>query len=440
MPGLDLHGIKSYCAHEHWGSIAALGTFPGGFRADIAGGVEPTRRVGLLDLLIDPYFGGNLANAGITTRTLAEALQVKDLFTLSSTDLAQLWPKIVELLRGQLLSGTFMSLRLGIRELYSIDILRPSGQDIAELDMRVGQNYTDIFSWYRRTMKKCSFSALIRPVHPEFYLKAVATTAEIEEAALMRTVLRIDPLLDFWKPESPRREALASSLGIDPADAPSWRMFINALFDLAGQRGAVGIKQLQAYSRPLAFSYRQDHEVRFRGNLTPGEVRVFQDWVVHACSSQAHERSWPQQVHVGTHNLGESAPLPLLDLARRYPRMNIVQLHCWPFLTEAGWLSKQVPNIYIDTCWLPILNPEYYRQALAGWINYVPSHKLCCSHDATSIEMAAGSLAIAQGIAGRVLAEQRSTMTTSDEQLFTAASAFFYDNAVSLYGQPNTKE
>ncbi|MCE5259761.1 MAG: amidohydrolase family protein [Chloroflexi bacterium] len=432
MPAVDLQ-VPSYCAHEHWGSIAAIGAFAGGFRADIEPGALPSRRVGLLDLLLDPYFGGNLATLGLTIDKLAQMLQVDSLFTLSSRQTAAIWPALREIVSNHLLTGTFQSLRMGIRDLYGIDILYAGGQDIQTLDEAIASNYASLFSWYQDAMARCWMSALVRPVHPDFYLVNATSVVAQQESTLMRTVMRLDPLLDFWKPDSPRRARLASALDIDPVDAATWRAFIEALFDLAERRGAVGIKQLQAYSRPLSFRLRADGEVRFRGELTDDGIRCFQDWLVHACSAQAHERGWPQQVHVGTHNITESSPMPLLDLAKRYPRMKIVQLHCWPFLQEAGWLAKHVPNIYIDTCWLPILNPEYYTQALQGWLHYVPVDKICCSHDATSIEMAAGSLHISRHLMGDILAAQQTKWSLSDEQVHKMAAAFFNDNAAALY-------
>jgi len=359
---------------------------------------------------------------------------VSDLFTLTSRQIAQIWPRFFELISSHLATGTWQCQRLGIRDLYGIDILAAGDGEIEALDQQVASRYAQPFQWYQEAMRRCQMCALIRPVHPEFYLAQRDTPSSCQELAFTRTVMRIDPLLEFWQTDSPRRARLSTALGIEPVDAPSWRAFINALFDRAESCGAVGIKQLQAYSRDLAFLPRQDSEVRFRGELSPSEVHSFQDWVVQACSAQAHERHWPQQVHVGTHNLGESSPLPLLELARRYPQMNIILLHCWPYLDESGWLAKNVPNIFLDTCWLPILNPEYLRQALRGWLGYVPASKICCSHDATSIEMAAGSLHYLRHILGQELAVRQADLELTGHQVLAVASGYLNANAASLYG------
>jgi hypothetical protein len=38
---LDFSQLPNFCSHEHWGSIDSIGTFPGGYRADIEPGAVP---------------------------------------------------------------------------------------------------------------------------------------------------------------------------------------------------------------------------------------------------------------------------------------------------------------------------------------------------------------------------------------------------------------
>ncbi len=82
---------------------------------------------------------------------------------------------------------------------------------------------------------------------------------------------------------------------------------------------------------------------------SPDARRKLQDWIVHECCKYAQDIGWAHHVHVGTHNLPNSSPLPLAPLARRYPSMKVVMIHCWPFLDEAGTLARHNANIFIDT-------------------------------------------------------------------------------------------
>ncbi|MFN8008332.1 MAG: amidohydrolase family protein, partial [Terriglobia bacterium] len=202
----------------------------------------------------------------------------------------------------------------------------------------------------------------------------------------------------------------------------------------AAQKKSLGIKQLQAYLRRLEYLPREDSEVTWASDLTPGQVIIFQDWVMHECCKQANDRNWVHQVHVGTHNLSQSSPLPLDLLGKRYPRMKIVMIHCWPFLSEAGFLAKSYPNFYLDTCWQLILNPSFFREAMNLWLNYVPLHKITCSHDATSLEMAVGSSLFTREILAEVLPERAQRLGLSNLDLRRAAQDFLHNNSVEIYG------
>jgi predicted TIM-barrel fold metal-dependent hydrolase len=148
----------------------------------------------------------------------------------------------------------------------------------------------------------------------------------------------------------------------------------------------------------------------------------------------ANEKEWVHQIHVGTHNLKHSSPLPLEDLGNRYPKMKIVMLHCWPFTEEAAFLAKEKPNFYIDNCWIPILSPAFCSQAMDTYLNFVPYNKIMLSNDATSIEMAVGSSLFTREILEKKLLEQKSMLNLTDEQLRIAALDMLHNNAVRVYG------
>ncbi len=430
---LDLTELPLFCAHEHWGSLMAIGDFPGGFRADIEQGALPIRRTGLWDVLLDPYFLGHLYAGGLEPHRLAQAAGYPDVYTWAREDFTQAHPALLKLIQPQLLTGTWQCLRRGIAALYGLDPQTALLGEAEKLDEAIAQRYEAPFEWYREAMGKARFSQLIRPVHPEFYFRKQSVQSATAEAAFTRTIMRIDPFLELWQPESQRRDEMAELIGIEPADAASWREFLARWFEVSGQRGNTGIKQLQAYYRSLDFQPRSDVEVVFRGDLDKAQVTAFQDWVVHECLKLASERDWPHQVHVGTHNLTQSNPLPLEALAARYPRVKFVQLHCWPFLEEAGWLAKYRPNVYIDTCWQPILNPAYYEQAMRQWLNYLPTTKLMGSQDATSVEMAAGSALFVRELLAAELERASRNLGLGKEELLSVAGAILHDNAAAVY-------
>jgi predicted TIM-barrel fold metal-dependent hydrolase len=424
--GPDLSPLPNYCTHEHWGSIPSIGPMPGGFRADFEQGARPSRDTGLLDLLLEPYARGFYARAGDEIEASLAA----------GPDPWRAFQKILPAIGRQRFSGTFQTTRRGILLLYGADISRLNEKSFAALDGAIARNYAGMFAWHRKAMERSRLSGLIRPVHPEFYVRQAEAKAAQEEAAFTRTVMRIDPLVSLWDATSPRRAQLAEIAGIEPGDAATYRRFLDRLFEIAAKGGAVGIKQLQAYRRPLEFPFHPDGAVTWTGALSDDQQRVFENWMVHECSKRAHDFGWAHQVHVGTNNIEQSSPMGLTRLAQRYPSMKLVMIHCWPFLKEAGWIAKFHANAYLDTCWLPVLNPEFLREAISTWWNYVPAHKIMCGQDATSVEMAAGSSLFHREILADILAQRSRGLGMKDAGLMAAARAMLHDNAVALYGPP----
>lgn len=414
--------IPNFCSHEHWGSISSIGHIAEGFKGDVVAGSTPQRRTTLIDLVIDPYFGGCL---GAARKEVNEAVRGKA---------GEQMQRIRSIIEPHQLTGTYQCTRIGILKAYGYDVNDDSPKAVLRADKAIGDNYSDIFGWYRRAMKEFNFSELVRPVHPEFYVRSESGASARKELAFTNTIMRIDPFMSLWKKKSPRRQGLAKIAGVEPCDAKSWRQFLDNILDISAKKGNTGIKQLQAYSRDLDFERRDDSAVKFVGDLTSDEVRVFQDWVMHECCKRANDRGWPHQVHVGTHNLPESNPLPLANLGRRYPRQKIVMLHCWPYLDECGFLAKYHANIHIDTCWQPILNPEFLRKALQLWINYVPTSKIMMGNDATSVEMAVGSSYYARKILTQLLSKAGETSGMLKGQKRQIASDLLHNNAVRMYG------
>lgn len=430
-----INSIPNFCSHEHWGSISSIGMTPekDGFRCDISAGALPLRPTSIWDLLLDPYEEGWLIDANRDPNLVSSRSGYPSMLDWWHDSPADALKGFQSSNKSLLLTGGFQCTRIGLKYLYNIDIASFDLDAWKLIDSQISKNYAGLFSWYKSSMAKAHFSELIRPVHPEFYVQQDSEASKEQELEFTHTILRIDPLTDLWPEKSKRREDLARIVGIDPVDASSWREFITRIFNLAEKNHTTGIKQLQAYRRTLNFQHRTDKEVVFRGNLSDENITVFQDWVVHECCKQAHERKWVHQVHVGTNNIGSSSPMPLEALAKRYPQMNIVMIHCWPFLKEAGWLAKFIPNMYIDTCWLPVLNPAFLREALSMWIGYVPSYKIMLAHDSTTIEMATGSSLFTREILAETLQNQQKSLQLPSNIFQGIAADMLNNNAVHLY-------
>ncbi len=431
-----LDHIPCFCAHEHWGSINALGASEEGFRADLECGAQTIRGASIWDLVLDPYFGGWLAASGVDATGLARQAGHENVLSWWRDHPGQALDALFAAMAPHATTGAFQCVRRGVMLLHNADISIPDLSTWRKADESTAKAYSDLPAWHQNAMKQLGISALIRPVHPEYFFHEGPDAAA--ERAYAAPILRIDPLLACWPKDCPRRDCLAEAVGVDPRDAASWRAFIERLFDLAAERGNIGVKQLQAYSRPLLFEEVRDEDAAFVGELSPPEQRAFQNWIMHECCRQAHERGWPHQVHVGTHNLSQSSPLPLEGLARRYPRMKLVLLHCWPFLEESAYLAKHLPNVYLDACWQTILNPSFFAKAMEHWIGYLPGGKIMCSQDATSVEMAAGSAFFARQLLEAALRQWMRDCGGSAKEALLFAEEMLHNAAARVYNRGNS--
>jgi hypothetical protein len=435
--GFDISTMPNFCGHEHWGCVQSNGGYVpelDGFRADIFAGASPLSPTSIWDIILDPYLTGWFFGNGQNPFAIAKAAGYNTFDDWWKVNPQEALSGFKTMASSSIMTGTFQCTAKGIEFLYGTDITGFDLNNWKMADSLIRISYSDMFTWYETAMKKAHFTELIRPVQPEFYLQQQSPETAKHELSFTHTILRIDPFMEFWKTESPRRDNLAKVAGIEPIDAASWRGFIKFYFDLAEKNHTTGIKQLQAYLRDLNYKPRKDEEVKFRGNLSAEEVIVFQDWVMNECCRQANERKWVHQMHVGTHNMPSSSPLPLADLGARYPDMKIVMLHCWPYFKEAAFLAKNRPNFYIDNCWMPILSPEFFSQALDTYLNYVPYNKIMLSHDATTIEMAVGSSLFTREILEEKLLHQKEMLKLSSSQVRAAALDMLQNNAVKVYG------
>ena len=435
--GLGISTLPNFCAHEHWGSFESTGGYlpeSDGFRTDLVSGATAQKETSIWDIMLDPYLSGWFFGMGLNPNAAAHAAGFTSQIEWWKADPKAALTGFAELAASSLMTGTFQCTCRGIQFLYGVNLLNFKLEEWQKADSLIRLKYSDMFPWYQSSMKRAHFTELIRPVHPEFYLQNQSDESEKQELSFTHTIMRIDPFMDFWNVDNKRRDNLAIIAGIDPIDAASWKSFLKFYFDLAEKKHTTGIKQLQAYKRNLDFKIRKDEEVKFRGNLNPVEVTAFQDWVMNECCRLANEKSWVHQIHVGTHNMPNSNPLPLAALGERYPNMKIVMLHCWPFFKEAAFLAKTKPNFYIDNCWMTVLSPYFLSEALDTYLNYLPSNKIMLSHDCTSIEMAVGSSLFTREILEEKLLEQKKMLKLSDRQLRKIALDMLQNNAVRLYG------
>jgi predicted TIM-barrel fold metal-dependent hydrolase len=214
--------------------------------------------------------------------------------------------------------------------------------------------------------------------------------------------------------------------------------------------GAVGIKIGIAYRRALKFDKvaRADAErlfARLFAHLGEGlsweEARPLQDYMFHEIVRAGLELNVPIQIHTGLQEgnenlLANANPLLLANLFLEYRQAKFDLFHGgYPFMGEALALAKNFSNVYLDLCWLHIIDPVYAQNLLSEGLTAVPHGKIhgfggdfrdCILHAAAHLSMARDVIAAALGerVASGWLGEDEAAQVAAD-WLFNNPNEFF---------------
>src|SRR5262249_34212033 len=119
------------------------------------------------------------------------------------------------------------------------------------------------------------------------------------------------------KDDSPYEFAKEHGLNADTLD--DYLMVLDKLFAFAKGKGAVCLKTTLAYERALDFANvpRDRAEKSFgkpRSQLTPAEVKEFEDFIFWRLVELSAKHELPFQIHTGDARIQGSNPMNLVDL------------------------------------------------------------------------------------------------------------------------------
>jgi predicted TIM-barrel fold metal-dependent hydrolase len=214
--------------------------------------------------------------------------------------------------------------------------------------------------------------------------------------------------------------------------------------------GVVAIKDQSAYLREIDYDLpaRDDAERLFnrllmdpRSQLAWPEVKPLDDYLFHQFIRVARDLNLPVQLHTG-HMAGIRNRVDKANAAHLAP---VLELHTqvefdlfhgnWPYLGDVLFLAKNYPNVKLNLCWLPIIDPLYAQEMLKRCVMTVPHSKI---HgfggdywDAPEYSVA--HLTIAREVIATALADLVESGWLEEEQAFHLAADWLYNNPNRFY-------
>lgn len=230
-------------------------------------------------------------------------------------------------------------------------------------------------------------------------------------------------------------------------------MFLEAvynIFNLAIQRGAIGLKDQSAYNRTLNYDVvtRSDAERLFNRMLADphallgwSEAKPLDDYLFHQYLRFAAELSLPVQIHTG-HMAGGRNRVQKANVSKFVP---VIELHQkvqfdlfhgnWPYMGDTLFLTKNYPNVALNFCWLYIVDPYYAKELLKRAIVTVPHTKLHgFGGDYDDIpEYSMAHLRLAREIITATFLELIEDGVLIEERIEPLVTAFLFDNPKTFY-------
>ncbi|MGE3819500.1 MAG: amidohydrolase family protein, partial [Isosphaeraceae bacterium] len=228
-------------------------------------------------------------------------------------------------------TGFYRYNQIALRDLYGVDLNDLTDEQARDLDQRIIENDRDD-AWVNRVITERANIALM--VNDPYWGRFDFAPYYPFEAQ----VLNVTTLLDGFHPseyagkpsDDPYGFARRKGLPVETLD--DYLRVLDALFAEAKSHGAVGLKTTRAYQRTLAFANVPQPRAerafgRRRSELSPEEVKDFEDFIMWQLTKRSARFGLPFQIHTGHGRLQGSNPLLLMDVIEANPDTKFVLFH-----------------------------------------------------------------------------------------------------------------
>jgi hypothetical protein len=329
------------------------------------------------------------------------------------------------------------------RDLYGVDFNTITDEQARDLDARIFENYRDPKWLHHVVTERARIDLMVNDPYWGRYDFETRYPFEV-------LVFNVTPLLDGFHPTEFTTPAddpykFARDQGMTVASLNDYLAVLNRMFEVAKAKGAVCLKTTRAYQRTLLFEDVPRERVaaifgKPRSELSPGDVKAFQDFIMWRLVELSAQHEIPFQIHTGHGRLQGSNPMLLLDLIEANPKTKFILFHGgYPWVSETGAiLLRHHRHVWIDSVWLPTISPTMARRALHEWLETVPSDHILWGADCTHAEGIYGATVMTRQVIAEVLAEKVDRGELTEEHALRIARQILRENALALF--PSLRE
>jgi hypothetical protein len=246
------------------------------------------------------------------------------------------------------------------------------------------------------------------------------------------------------KSDDPYDFARQEGLKVETLD--QYLVVLDRLFQKARAAGAVCLKTTLAYQRTLHFDNVAKGRARKafghpRSELTPAEIKDFEDFIMWRLVELSARYDLPFQIHTGHGRIQGSSPMNLVDLIAANPRTKFILFHGgFPWVGETGIiLMRHTPHVWLDSVWLPTLSYATAKRAFHEWLDVMPSNRIMWGADANHAEGIYGATEMTRRCLAEVLAERVDHGELREEHALRIGRQILRDNALALFPQVQSR-
>jgi hypothetical protein len=328
------------------------------------------------------------------------------------------------------------------QSLYGVDFDRITDAQARELDRRIFQNYREK-RWIEYVVTERSNIELM--IIDPYWARLSYPTAYRFQARNLNTSSLLagfhpseykDPLNDPYHLARGRNMAVRS--------LEDYLAVIDLLCREAKEQGAVCLTDDDtAYDRVLQFDNVPAERAarvfgRKRSELTPQEIKDFQDFIMWRLVEFSARYDLPYQIHTGDGRIKGSSPMLLIDIIEANPKTKFSLMHGgFPWVSETGAIAfeqmTRAGNVWIDSCWLPTISYTTAKRALHEWLELLPCDRILWGADLHHAEGIYPATEFTRRCLGEVLAEKVARGDLTEQQAMQIGKQIMRDNALEVF-------